>query len=559
MNRYRGDADAEVEPLLEDDVGDFALFPDVEAEDEPWIASPSVASRGRARWQSGWTTWKTATSKLNVNRFRPDTPFAIVLLLATIKGILVASGVLLMTPMVRLMEDAICHVHYHKDISEPIDEKECKVDDVQSQLAYLGGIGALMASLVTLVIAFPYGVLADRMGRKPAFFLAYVGILLGFGWGPFVLSFPHFPSIWVLLLGHVFFLIGGGVPLAINNIYAMAADVSNEADRSTHFLYLSVGAVIAGLLAPLVSGFLLQTYGPWVPIRIVFCLSPVIFTAASLLPETLRVKLPDGDAIPEPTKPFVATVKDHVRTSLTELASAKVLLRNRSVLFCLLAPLTASTMFNSGSSTLSQYISKYFSWSLAQTSYILSPIALCHLLVLAALPRLSAHLLKPRRRLRLNDFTKDLLLTRASYGILAISAFLQAVSPSIVPFLLAIALGTLGSATPPLTRALITAFVEKEHTSRLYAICSIVETLGAFIGGPVLAWTFSAGMHMGGIMRGLPWLYVSFLYACATAAFMMVREPKHIKPPVQTESGEEGVDGMGYESAAEDEEDFAAR
>ncbi|KAL9949651.1 hypothetical protein ACHAQF_001576 [Verticillium nonalfalfae] len=523
MNRYRDDADADVEPLLEDDVGDFALFADVEAEDEPWIASPSVASRGRARWQPWWTTWKTAACKLNVNRFRPDTPFAIVLLLATIKGILIASGVLLMTPMVRLMEDAICHVHYHKDVSEPIDEKDCKVDDVQSQLAYLGGIGALVASLVTLVVAFPYGVLADRMGR------------------------------------HVFFLIGGGVPLAINNIYAMAADVSNEANRSTHFLYLSVGAVIAGLFVPLLSGFLLETYGPWVPIRIVFCLSPVILTAASLLPETLRVKLPDGDAIPEPTEPFVATVKDHVRTSLAELASARVLLRNRSVLFCLLAPLTASTMFTSSSSTLSQYISKYFSWSLAQTSYILSPIALCHLLVLTALPRLSAHLLKPRRRLRLNDFTKDLLLTRASYGILAISAFLQAVSPSIVPFLLAIALGTLGSATPPLARALITAFVEKEHTSRLYAMCSIVETLGAFIGGPVLAWTFSAGMHLGGIMRGLPWLYVSFLHVCAMSAFMMVREPKHIKPPVQTESGEEGVDGMGYESAAEDEENFAAR
>ncbi|CRK42651.1 hypothetical protein BN1708_008832 [Verticillium longisporum] len=540
MNRYRDDADAEAEPLLEDDIGDFALFPDVEAEDEPWIASPSVASRGRARWQSGRTTWKNATSKLNFNRFRPDTPFAIVLLLATIKGILVGSGVLLMTPMVRLMEDAICHVHYHKDISEPIDEKDCKVDDVQSQLAYLGGIGALVASLVTLVVAFPYGVLADRMGRKPAFFLAYVGILLGFGWGPFVLTLSHFPSIWVLLLGHVFFLIGGGVPLAINNIYAMAADVSNEANRSTHFLYLSAGAVIAGLLVPLLSGFLLETYGPWVPIRIVFCMSPVILTAASLLPETLRVKLPDGDAIPEPTKPFVATVKDHVRTSLAELASAKVLLRNRSVLFFLLAPLTASTMF-------------------ILTSYILSPIALCHLLILTALPRLSAHLLKPRRRLRLNDLTKDLLLTRASYGILAISAFLQAISPSIEPFFLAIALGTLGSATPPLARALITAFVEKEHTSRLYAMCSIVETLGAFIGGPVLAWTFSAGMHMGGIMRGLPWLYVSFLHTCAMAAFMMVREPKHMKPPVQTESGEEGVDGMGYESAAEDEEDFAAR
>ncbi|KAM0272192.1 hypothetical protein ACHAQH_008815 [Verticillium albo-atrum] len=557
MNRYRDDATLEAEPLLEDDVGDFDLFPHVEAEDQPWIASST--SQRRARWQSRWTRWQILVAKLHLDRFRPETPFAIVVLLAAIKGTLVASGILLMIPMFRLMEDAICHAHYHKDLSAPIDEKECKVDGVQSQLAYLGGIGALLASLVTLIVAFPYGVLADRIGRKPAFFLSYAGILLGFSWGPLVLSLSHFPNIWILLIGQLFFFIGGGVPVAINNIYAMASDVSTEADRSTHFLYLSVGAVVAGLLTPLASGFLLETYGPWVPIRLVYFMSPVVFTAASLLPETLRVKLPDGDTIPEPTRPLVATIREHIRTSLAELASARVFLRNRSVLYCLVGPLIANAMWTSNSTTLSQYISKHFSWSLAQTSYILSPIALCHLLVLAALPRLSAHLLKPHRRLRLTNFTKDLLLTRASYGILAVSAFLQAISPSVVPFLLALALGTLGSATPPLTRAIISAFVEKEHTSRLYAICSIVETLGAFVGGPVLAWSFSAGLRWGGVMRGLPWLYVSFLYGCAVAAFMMVREPKHIKPPVQTESGEEGVDGMGYESAAEDDDGFEGR
>ncbi|KAM0328646.1 hypothetical protein ACHAQA_005058 [Verticillium albo-atrum] len=551
MNRYRDDATSAADPLLDDDVGDFDLFPDVETDDQPWIASSS--SQRRARWQSRWTRWQALYAKLHLHRFQPETPFAIVVLIACIKGALIASGILIMMPMFRLMEDAICHLHYEKDLAEPIDEKECKVDDVQSKLAYLGGIGAVISSVVTLVVAFPYGVLADRIGRKPSFFLAYGGIVLGFGWGPLVLSLSHHPNIWILLMGNAFFLIGGGVPVAINLLYAMASDVSTDADRSTHFLYLSVGAVMAGLLAPLASGFLLQTYGPWFPISLVFCLIPVVLAASSFLPETLRVKLPDGDEASDAASPLGSTINARIRNSLAELASAKALLHNRSVLFCLVAPLIGNAMWTSSSTTLSQYVSKYFSWTLAQTSYILSPIALCHLAVLAALPRLSAHLLKPRRRLRLTTFTKDLLLVRVSYAILSLAAFLQAISPSAVPFLLALVLGTLGSAHAPLARAIVTAFVEKENTSRLYALFSIVETLGAFIGGPVLAWTFSAGMRAGGVLRGLPWLYLSFLCGCACAAFMMIREPKHVKPPVQAESGEEGVEGMGYESAVEDD------
>ncbi|KAG7115307.1 MFS efflux pump atnC like protein [Verticillium longisporum] len=553
MDQYGDDSPLDADPLLEDDPDDFDPFPDVEVEGQHSIASSS--SQRRAQWKKSWAPWQRLGPKHTFDAFRPKTPFTIVVLLACLKATLFSSGILFLTPLFRLVEDAICHVHYHKDLSEPIEEKECKADEIQSQLAYLLGIGAVIGALVTLVVAFPYGVLADRLGRKPAFFLAYLGILLGFGWAPFVLSVSEQPNLWTLLLGQFFFLIGGGVSAAVNSIYAMASDVSTEENRSTHFLYLSIGGVIAGLGVPLASGFLLQTYGPWVPIKLVFYLSPVVVTAASLLPETLPIKLPDGNSVPEPRRPLAAAIRYYVSSNVAEVASIKALLRNRSLLYCLAAPLISNASSTSHSTTFTQYISKHFAWSLAQTTYVHSPLALCHLLVLVALPRLSAYLLAPRGgRLGLTSFTKDLLLTRISYGVLAGSSVLQALSPSVVPFLLTYALGMLGSATAPLTRAITTAFAErKEHTSRLYALCSIVDTLGSFIGGPVLAWSFSVGMRWGGVLRGLPWLYLAVLYAGAGAAFMMVREPRHAKLPLQTE------EGMGYESAAEDDEGLGAR
>ncbi len=39
------------------------------------------------------------------------------------------------------------------------------------------------------------------------------------------------PHVNLAILGSFFFLIGGGVPVAMNSLNAMAADVSSETDR----------------------------------------------------------------------------------------------------------------------------------------------------------------------------------------------------------------------------------------------------------------------------------------------------------------------------------------
>lgn len=87
---------------------------------------------------------------------------SIVALLAVLMFTLTTSGMLILIPIFRLMEDAVCHVHYAKGRSEPIEERLCKVDAVQKELAYLGGVGAMINSVVGLIATLPYGVVADR-------------------------------------------------------------------------------------------------------------------------------------------------------------------------------------------------------------------------------------------------------------------------------------------------------------------------------------------------------------------------------------------------------------
>jgi len=95
-------------------------------------------------------------------RFQARKPKTIVLLLAILLFTVTTSGMLVIVPIFRLIEDAACHTYYKKDRSEKIDERLCKVDEVQGLLAYLGGWAAMLNTVIGLIATLPYGVLADR-------------------------------------------------------------------------------------------------------------------------------------------------------------------------------------------------------------------------------------------------------------------------------------------------------------------------------------------------------------------------------------------------------------
>lgn len=95
-------------------------------------------------------------------RFQARKRKTVVVLLAVLMFSIATSGMLILIPIFRLLEDAVCHLHYEKPRSEPIEEQLCKVDGVQQELAFLGGIGAMLNSVVGLLSTLPYGVLADR-------------------------------------------------------------------------------------------------------------------------------------------------------------------------------------------------------------------------------------------------------------------------------------------------------------------------------------------------------------------------------------------------------------
>ncbi|KAM0348034.1 hypothetical protein ACHAPU_004537 [Fusarium lateritium] len=474
------------------------------------------------------------------SRWGVHSPKRIVILVAFIKFAIVLSCMLLLLPTARIIEDMFCHIYYNDTSADMIDEMKCKVDEVQSQLGYLYGWNSLITSLVGLLVAFPYGMMSDKIGRKPTVMFAWGGIAVTFLFAPFSIKAFHGElreKPYLLIMGGFFQLFGGGVPVMLSTLYSIAADVSSEENKAKHFLWLTFGATSGGIIGPVVAGILMNKYGPWVPIYLVFLTVPLIVGILFFLPETLTINLKNKKA--QGGKDAPVTFKEHISHGINDLKQSLKILRNPSVGLVILTLFIQDARYTAYSTIMSQYISKHFGWKMAEVSLILSPLGILNLIVLAGLPRVSDILTSPR--FRMTAFGKDLFLTRVSSGILVLGAFWQGISHNIYMFFFGLFIGTFGAADSPLARATVTHYVQPEFTARLYALIGMLQVMGSFMGGPALAWFFDQGLKKKGIWIGLPWFYISFLCGFAWIALFFVTPPKK-------HTRDEPTDNDGYYS-----------
>lgn len=103
---------------------------------------------------------------------------------------------LVSTPMSQIQEAIICKVH-HPDTSEPSTDARCKDQGVQSELSTLQGWELTFGLLPGLLTAVPYGIAADRYGRRVILSLSLLGFALVQATDA-VICEPRFPSCPVM-------------------------------------------------------------------------------------------------------------------------------------------------------------------------------------------------------------------------------------------------------------------------------------------------------------------------------------------------------------------------
>lgn len=71
------------------------------------------------------------------------------------------SAFMSMIPTAQLIENAVCNEYYRTEAS-PGGSRDCKVTEVQSQFSWLIGLQDSLETAAELVVAVPFGILADR-------------------------------------------------------------------------------------------------------------------------------------------------------------------------------------------------------------------------------------------------------------------------------------------------------------------------------------------------------------------------------------------------------------
>ncbi|CAK1358558.1 unnamed protein product [Cercospora beticola] len=432
-----------------------------------------------------------------------------------------SAGGFSMMPLTQLLEDAVCREH-KQDTELLPNLDDCKSSWVQSRVAYLLAISGTCDAICGFSAALPWGIVADRIGRKPVVVLALTGGSLVLVWWMIVLALHPALPLWAGWLGAMGLFIGGGTPIMNAAFFGITTDTTTEDERSLAFMRIHVVAMLGNLASPGLASILMNLVGPW----------PLLFVAVALLlsagipfifiPETLRADNPDQTK----TLSFSGTLAN-ARRSLSLLKSPWLaLLFVTSLLSQPIAP--ATSVF------LPQFVSKRYDIQVKNTGYVQTVSGAVQIfMVLLGLPILSRYILASRENANPwkimhaeNEQKRDLVLARFSFILVILGTLGLAFSLSLGGFISGLVVLSLGSGYSSYTRGLMSLYVDKEQTSTLFSLVGMIDVLGAMYSGLTFAKLFSVGMDIGGVWVGLPFFVLALVTIVAMVPLFLLRLPE---------------------------------
>ncbi|KAL4739265.1 major facilitator superfamily domain-containing protein [Aspergillus similis] len=484
------------------------------------------------------------------------------MVLAVEVGFVMAGG-----PMTRIYESIACREYFAQ--ADPakigpdrqVPEELCKLKEVQSEIAAVTGYMEFFQGVLSVILAAPYGLLADRYGRKKTLCLGIPGFILNCVIMFVVMWFDDvFPlrATWASCLTFVF---GGGPVVTIAVIFTMMADVTTEEERAVMFFRFGVASMAADFVSSAASSWLM-TMNPWFPLILGWSIVIVGAFLALLLPETKNAVTPRTlEQSPEmELDPLSSTNEPKVSGSSEKFSASPVgdeedlgmpfLNRpKRRSFFASLATLSRSYLspyafifrtkrvlllltaflvyrLSRGSSWfLVQYISARYNWTIAQANLLISfKPALTIPLFLFIIPYVSKHVLRG-----MNSNMKDLTLARASIIFLAVGTLGIGLSPSIAMLIPSLIVQTSGSGFAYLARSLITTLVKREETARLFTVIEVLQAVGNVIASLSITTVFQVGLDWGGAWVGLAWMMTSTAFCLVGVSIWAFELPSAVE------------------------------
>ncbi|KAM7205233.1 Major facilitator superfamily domain containing protein [Rhypophila sp. PSN 637] len=425
----------------------------------------------------------------------------------------------------------------------PFDSPEsvCKSADVQSYLAMVRGWNSTFEAIPGIVCAIPYGILADRWGRKPVLLLSALGLNLSLAFTYGVLYFSNIFPVWAVCFGPLLMFIGGGAMVAVAMLYTMLSDVTSVDQRATVFFKFGAAFLTAQTISTPLSGYLLL-FNMWLPLIVSYLLMTVINVASVWYPETLQLhrhahaaqRRGQGSNDSTDTEDVNITAVEDTKTSVFEEIKAKALegvddvwrfvLGNTKIGFMLLS-LVFVVLGKLAQELLLQYVTKRYHWTWSEAAFLMTIAGVTSMVTLIAL--LPAAGWFCAKYLGLKGVMKDVWLIRIVGPCLILGCLVIALAPTGVILGFGLVPYAFGSGLAPLIRSVLSALVEEHHIAILNTLIGITESVGIMVASPVLASSLSLGLKMGGAWIGLPFLLAAFFATVVTTIAWAFRPPKN--------------------------------
>ncbi|KAI7553027.1 hypothetical protein KC331_g1507 [Hortaea werneckii] len=489
--------------------------PRVDTETDPLLPSPAIDNQHVLNETKSDYDAAVARSKIAWR------PILLINLLFVLNGLGYFVSV---APQTQLFENLICDAYYQSSTPQSLPTQTkpsrdpCKVPAVQESLAMIFGFQVFFDGIPGLLLAMPYGVAADKVGRKPVLLLSMAGQVFAAAWVLFV-AWNNL-SLRLVWLSSAFTLIGGGSTVTVAVCMMIVADSTSEEDRSRLFFVLQGSFVLMEIIGPPL-GSMLMANNVWAPLVLDLTFTALSNLVVVLVPETLPLR--DQPVFCNPSTPTLP------RSWSSPFETARVwaghcketlqsVLYDIKVAFLILAFFVAD-FGRQSLSLLLQYVSERYNWSIADASYLLSFRAGAQMVYfLFVLPAVDSWLL---HRACWPAKAKDFWLAKLSICLLTISFVAFAFAPRASVIALGLLLYTLGTGFNTFARSLVSVLVEPTMIGTLYTMISVMDTLGSLSAGPFVAEAFKWGIHWGGVWQGLPYM-LSFAF-CGLGAILMHR------------------------------------
>ncbi|KAA8651283.1 hypothetical protein EYZ11_009188 [Aspergillus tanneri] len=419
-------------------------------------------------------------------------------------------------PQTQILEEIICR-NLHPDASSA---SICKDTDVQSELALLNGWKDTFSQVPAIILALPFGVMADRVGRKKVALLSILGLMMQEVAMRVICWYSNIIPLQAIWFTPLFQICGGGSQIASSMVFTIVTDIYPVEKRATKFFFIAAAILLAEILATPLSA-LLMVQSPWVPYLLGLLCEFVGVVAALVVPETLP-KISDevfDDDIPTPRRGSESLFRALLHRAGAEILRLREFITTTNNILAISVAFFAADVGKQALQLMLQYVSKRFEWSMAKASILISLKGIINLVLLLIILPILSHLLDRR----LSPLKRDLLIAQFSAAILVLGFIIMAIAPHPVLFGTGVCVFALGWGFYSALRSVASALVSEAQAGLLNTTIALVQGVGGVVAGPALAGMFNYGMSLGGGWIGLPYLLGAGLFLGAGLVTVTVK------------------------------------